>query len=115
MCRKEDYNPKVTIKLSRSKLEKVKPIIDKWLQDDLKMPVKQRHTAVTIAIWFDNLSSVVASIKKNGEQKLTEGFERFAMHYNFEHNFCNPNSGHEKESAETKVGYNRRNYFVPMP
>jgi hypothetical protein len=37
------------------------------------------------------------------------------MHYNFEHNFCNPNSGHEKGSVESKVGYNRRNYFVPMP
>jgi len=70
---------------------------------------------VPTTIWFDNLSPVVTAIKRNGERKLTEGFERFAMHYNFEHNFCNPNSGHEKGSVEAKVGYNRRNYFVPMP
>lgn len=220
---KEDFNEQMrSKKKAKSKLDRFKPIIDTWLQDDLRMPAKQRHTATRVfdrlreeygeifnvsirtvstyvaakkkelygnnnayiplthpageaqadfgefifsengletkgyylnlafpysnasywqvfrgqnleclltglksifeyiggvptTIWFDNLSPVVTAIKRNGERKLTEGFERFAMHYNFEHNFCNPNSGHEKGSVEAKVGYNRRNYFVPMP
>ena len=220
---KDNFNEDIkSVTAGKSKLDRFKPIIDGWLKEDLKMPVKQRHTAVKVfnrlkdeyseifdasirtvstyvaakkkelfgnkdaflplshpageaqadfgefvfaedgletkgyyltlsfpysnasywqvfrgqnleclltglksifdymggvptTIWFDNLSPVVVTIKKNGERKLTEGFEKFAMHYNFEHNFCNPNSGHEKGSVESKVGYNRRNYFVPMP
>ena len=37
------------------------------------------------------------------------------MHYGFQSNFCNPNSGHEKGSVENKVGYHRRNMLVPIP
>ena len=37
------------------------------------------------------------------------------LHYGFQSNFCNPNSGHEKGSVENKVGYHRRNFFVPVP
>lgn len=70
---------------------------------------------VPTRIWFDNLTPVVKSIKKYGKRELTDGFERFSMHYGFEHNFCNPNSGHEKGNVENKVGYNRRNFFVPIP
>ncbi len=66
-------------------------------------------------IWFDNLSPVVSKIEKQGKRKLTEGFQRFALHYGFEHNFCNPNCGHEKGSVESKVGYYRRNFLVPIP
>jgi hypothetical protein len=29
--------------------------------------------------------------------------------------FCNPESGHEKGHVENKVGYLRRNFFVPIP
>lgn len=220
---KDNWNePEPKVKERKSKLDKVKPIIDKWLQDDLREPPKQRHTAkrvydrlrdehsdifnaserairayvakrkkelyekndgfipldhppgeaqadfgkvvfierglkqegfylnlsfpysnasyfqvfkgenleclltglktifeymecVPIKIWFDNLSPVVKEIRKNGERKLTDRFEKFSMHYGFQHNFCNPNSGHEKGHVEGKVGYNRRNYFVPIP
>lgn len=70
---------------------------------------------VPTTIWFDNLSPVVTSIKKHGERILNERFEKFSMHYGFDHNFCNPNSGHEKGNVESKVGYNRRNFFVPVP
>jgi transposase len=66
-------------------------------------------------IWFDNLSSAVVSIKEKRERTLTDAFQRFSLHYGFEHNFCNPNSGHEKGHVENKVGYNRRNFFVPIP
>ncbi|GAW29829.1 hypothetical protein ULO1_23990 [Carboxydocella sp. ULO1] len=66
-------------------------------------------------IWLDNLSAAVVNIKKHGERDLTAMCKRFALHYGFECNFCNPNSGHEKGSVESKVGYHRRNFFVPIP
>lgn len=69
---------------------------------------------VPYKIWFDNLSAAVI-LGKNKERNLVEQFEKFAMHYGFEINFCNPNSGHEKGAVENKVGYIRRNMFVPSP
>lgn len=64
---------------------------------------------------FDNMSTAVAQIKKGGERVLTDGFKRFMLHYRFEAQFCNPASGNEKGNVENKVGYIRRNAFVPMP
>lgn len=70
---------------------------------------------VPVNIWFDNMSTVVKEIRKHGERDLTRGFERFMLHYGFFANFTNPNSGHEKGHIENKVGYNRRNFLVPIP
>ena len=70
---------------------------------------------VPIAIWFDNMSTAVKKVKEYGARDLTQGFLRFMMHHGFQSNFCNPNSGHEKGSVENKVGYHRRNLFVPVP
>jgi len=70
---------------------------------------------VPTAIWFDNMSTIVKKIKEYGERDLTKGFLRFMMHYGFQSNICNPNSGHEKGSVENKVGYHRRNMLVPIP
>jgi hypothetical protein len=47
--------------------------------------------------------------------RLTQLFRRFQAHFGFEVTFCNPASGHEKGNVENKVGYARRNYFVPLP
>lgn len=47
--------------------------------------------------------------------RLTQLFKRFQAHFQFEVTFCNPESGHEKGNVENKVGYVRRNYFVPIP
>ena len=66
-------------------------------------------------IWFDNASTIVRAIQRDGERDLNKGFERFMLHYNFLSNLCNPDSGHEKGSVENKVGYSRRNYLVPIP
>ncbi|MFZ5645987.1 MAG: IS21 family transposase, partial [Bacillota bacterium] len=66
-------------------------------------------------IWFDNASTIVNAIRREGERDLNKGFLRFMLHYNFISNFCNPNSGHEKGNVENKVGYSRRNYLVPIP
>lgn len=65
--------------------------------------------------WFDNASTLVTKILKNGNRNLTDNFLHFKNHYNFEVSFCNPASGHEKGSVESKVGYHRRNMLVPIP
>ncbi len=66
-------------------------------------------------IWFDNDTAIVKKILAHGERTVTESFARFRMHYGFESNFCNPESGHEKGHVENKVGYTRRNMLVPVP
>jgi len=66
-------------------------------------------------IVFDNASSIVSKIAKNKDRTLTEGFMRFKNHYGFQAVFCNPASGHEKGNVEKKVGYHRKNFFVPEP
>ena len=66
-------------------------------------------------IWLDNASTMVKSIRAEGERGLTERFIRFKEHYGFTALFCNPDSGHEKGSTEGKVGYHRRNMLVPVP
>lgn len=64
---------------------------------------------------FDNMSTAVAQVLEGNERVLTEGFLRFKLHYRFEADFCNPASGNEKGHVENKVGYTRRNAFVPVP
>ena len=64
---------------------------------------------------FDNLSTAVVQVLENGERVLTEGFTRFMLHYRFQAEFCNPAAGNEKGNVENKVGYSRRNAFVPVP
>jgi transposase len=66
-------------------------------------------------IWFDNLSAAVVHIEKHGERQLTDGFQRFCAHYRMEAVFCNPYSGHEKGHVESKCGYAKRNWAVPIP
>jgi transposase len=70
---------------------------------------------VPVRIWFDNMSTAVKKIREYGARDLTQGFLRFMMHHGFQSNFCNPNAGNEKGSVENKVGYHRRNLFVPIP
>jgi len=70
---------------------------------------------VPIRMLFDNMSSAVVHIEDHGERKLTEMFMRFAMHYRFKAEFCNPGSPNEKGNVENKVGYIRRNMLLPPP
>lgn len=70
---------------------------------------------VPYRIVFDNLSSAVARMGKGHDRVLTECFERFMAHSKFEVAFCNGASGWEKGNVENKVGYERRNMFVPVP
>jgi len=65
--------------------------------------------------WFDNASTMVVRILKNGGRQLTDSFLRFKAHHGFEAVFCNPAQGNEKGHVESKVGYHRRNFLVPIP
>ena len=66
-------------------------------------------------LWFDNMSTVVVQVLKEGKRDLCEPFLRFKEHHGFEAAFCNVNAGHEKGNVENKVGYHRRNLLVPVP
>jgi len=66
-------------------------------------------------LWFDNMSTIVTKVLKEGERNLTPVFLRFMEHHRFESAFCNKNSGNEKGNVEGKVGYHRRNMLVPIP
>lgn len=61
------------------------------------------------------MSTAVAQVLDGHDRVLTDGFSRFMMHYRFQAEFCNPASGNEKGNVENKVGYSRRNAFVPVP
>ena len=73
------------------------------------------NIGIPTRILFDNMSSAVAKILPKRERKLADSFSRFVLHHKFNAVFCNPNKGQEKGSVENKVGYKRRNYFVPVP
>ena len=60
---------------------------------------------VPTEIWFDNTATIVTSIMRGGDRKLTDRFLRFQEHYGFKAKFMNPRSGWEKGSVENKVGY----------
>lgn len=65
------------------------------------------------AIVFDNATGVGRRVGTViHESKL---FSQMRTHYGFSVRFCNPRSGHEKGNVENKIGYTRRNIFVPEP
>ena len=66
-------------------------------------------------VWFDNTKTIVTKIIRGGGRVTTERFNRFKEHYRFQAVFTNPNEGHEKGNVENKVGYQRRNFLVPIP
>ncbi|EMT54678.1 integrase catalytic subunit [Brevibacillus borstelensis AK1] len=66
-------------------------------------------------IWFDNLSAAVVSVGTDGRRRLTDEFQRFALHYRFQPVFCNPAQGNEKGHVENNVGYARRNWCFLLP
>ncbi len=64
-------------------------------------------------IVFDNATD--AGRRICGEVRESRLFKAFRMHYGFEAAFANPGAGHEKGNVEGKVGWVRRNVFVPVP
>ncbi len=75
-----------------------------------------RHIGcIPVELWFDNTKVIVTHIIRSGGRNLTDKFERFREHYHFKGVFMNPGMGHEKGNVECKVGYQRRNFMVPVP
>lgn len=70
---------------------------------------------VPTRILFDNMSSAVAQILPAKERILIDQFSRFTLHYRYQAAFCNVAKGNEKGHVEGKIGYQRRNYMVPVP
>lgn len=77
--------------------------------------IMKHMNKVSFRMVFDNLSAAVVHIGSGKERTLSEGFKRFIAHYGIEAVFCNPSAGWEKGNVENKVGYERRNMFVPIP
>lgn len=75
-----------------------------------------RHIGVVPEeLWFDNTKTIVTKVLRGGGRETTERFDRFQEHYRFQAVFMNPGEGHEKGNVENKVGYQRRNFLVPLP
>lgn len=72
-----------------------------------------RIGGVPTRLIFDNASGVGRRVSET--VRMAEVFLRFKAHYGFQITFCNPYAGHEKGNVENKVGYMRRNLFVPLP
>jgi transposase len=64
-------------------------------------------------IVFDNATGIGRRI--GTVIRESDLFRRMRAHYGFSVRFCNPYSGHEKGHVENKIGYTRRNLFVPEP
>jgi transposase len=70
---------------------------------------------VPTKIAYDNTSIAVAKVLLGPDRKLTEGFLRLQSHHLFTHRFCRIARGNEKGHVENLVGYERRNFLVPVP
>lgn len=66
-------------------------------------------------ISYDNLKTAVKEILQGRHRVEQEAFFHFRGHYLFESHFCTPGAGNEKGQVEHSVGFNRRNYLVPLP
>ncbi|ESU31663.1 transposase [Bacillus sp. 17376] len=67
-------------------------------------------------IRIDNLKAAVIRPRGRHEEAVfTDEFLRFANHYGFEPQACNPAAGYEKGNVENKVGYVRYNFITPAP
>lgn len=112
---KEAYALTVTFPYSNHGLTQVFPSENQeCLLEGLKR-VFEHIGGVPLVLRMDNMTTAVAHIGQGAQRELAEGFSRFMLHYRFQPVFCNPASGNEKGNVENKVGYSRRNFFVPVP
>jgi hypothetical protein len=66
-------------------------------------------------ISYDNLTTAVLRILEGHTRQEQEAFTVFRSYYLFESHFCTPGQGHEKGGVEHSVGFDRRNFLVPVP
>jgi transposase len=65
-------------------------------------------------LWFDNLKAAVLKVLKGSQREEQQRFVAFRSHYLFEAQFCNVGAGWEKGGVESRVGYARRNWLIPV-
>ncbi|MCP5088194.1 MAG: IS21 family transposase [Rhodobacteraceae bacterium] len=65
-------------------------------------------------LWFDNLKAAVLKVLKGSQRVEQQRFVAFRSHYLFEAHFCNVRAGWEKGGVESRVGYVRRNWLIPV-
>ena len=70
---------------------------------------------VSPKITYDNTTVAVKKVLEGPNRELTTGFLRLASHVLFTHRFCRVARGNEKGHEESLVGYDRRNFLVPVP
>lgn len=64
---------------------------------------------------YDNLKTVVISVGKGQERRLTKRFIELRSHYLFTTRFCNVASGNEKGHVENLVKHAQRTFMTPLP
>ncbi len=64
---------------------------------------------------YDNLKTAVQRVLAGHTRQEQQAFITFRSHYLFESHFCTPGEGHEKGGVEHSVGFDRRNFLVPLP
>ena len=70
---------------------------------------------VPTKIAYDNTTVAVKKVLEGPNRELTTEFLRLESHYLFTHRFCSVARGYEKGPVESLVGYDRRNFLVPVP
>ena len=66
-------------------------------------------------ISYDNLTTAVQTILRGAARQEQQAFTVFRSHYLFTAHFCTPREPQEKGRVEHRVGFIRRQYFVPLP
>ena len=66
-------------------------------------------------ISYDNLKAAVKEVLEGRHRVEQESFFHFRGYYLFDSHFCTPGAGNEKGGVEHSVGFNRRNFLVPLP
>jgi transposase len=64
---------------------------------------------------YDNPKTIVTSIGRGRERKLTEAFLHLKSHFLFDVRFCNAGRGNEKGQVENLVKYGQRTFMTPVP
>jgi transposase len=66
-------------------------------------------------ISYDNLTTAVQTTLRGHTRQEQTAFIVFRSHYLFVAHFCTPNEPQEKGRVEQRIGFARRQYFVPLP
>lgn len=64
---------------------------------------------------YDNMKTVVISVGRGQERRLTERFKELRSHYLFETRFCNVAAGNEKGHVENLVKHAQQTFMTPLP